>query len=267
MFPHLRARPLTLVRYPKGIGGAGFFQKNRAKHYPDDLIGSIERPRRGGVTVHPAAEVADALPYLANQGTLELHIPLATEDAKGKPDRLVFDLDPPEAAADLARAAAWACKALLDELGVESIPLATGGKGFHVYVALEPRVSMARAAHELASVLVHRHPELLTYEVLKDRREGRVLVDWMRNGRGATVVAPWSLRARPGAPVAVPLTWDELDATAPDTFRINDAMDRVDTLLGLAPVDPRPIVSAARRMIEGAGVELVQIDRFGRRRG
>jgi len=269
MLPHLQGRPLTLVRYPKGLGDEGFFQKNVGKHYPEALVGRMEMPRRNGVTVHPTVSSVAGIAYLANQGMIELHVPLARADDDFRPDRLVFDFDPPEDGGGRARRAAWACKALLDELGAASRPMATGSKGFHVTVRLAPTVSaarIARAAHELAGVLVHRHPDLLTHEMLKDERDGRVLVDWMRNGGGATVVAPWSLRARAGAPVATPLTWDELDQTAPNGVSMADAVDRPDPLRVLPATDPEHLATAAARLLDDAGVTLEHIDRFGRRR-
>ena len=265
MLPHLLDRPLTLVRHPRGIAAKGFFQKNVAKHYPEDLIGRIEMPRREGVTVHPAASTADALAYLANQATIEFHIPLATKHDSWRPDRLVIDLDPPEGGGAGACEAAWACKELFDELGIETTPMTTGSKGYHVCARLLPTESMTRTAHKLAAILLQRHPDLLTNEFLKENRGGRVLIDWMRNMGLATVVAPWSLRAREGAPVAMPITWDELNDTAPDAFKINDALDRPDHLHQLTPVDPAPLIEAVDRIIEEQGIELEYIDRFGRR--
>ena len=265
MLPHLLDRPLTLVRHPRGIAAKGFFQKNVATHYPTDLIGRIEMPRREGVTVHPAASTADALAYLANQGTIEFHIPLATKHDRWRPDRLVIDLDPPERGGTSAREAAWACKELFDELGIETTPMTTGSKGYHVFGRLLPTESMTRTAHKLAAILLHRHPALLTNEFLRENRGGRVLIDWMRNMGLATVVAPWSLRARTGAPVAIPITWDELNDTDPDAFTINDALDRPDHLLKLTPADPAPLIQAVDQIIDARGIELEYIDRFGRR--
>ena len=265
MLPHLLDRPLTLIRHPRGIAAKGFFQKNVAKHYPEDLIGRIEMPRRKGVTVHPAASTADALAYLANQGTIEFHVPLSTQQNSWRPDRFVIDLDPPEGGGAGVREAAWACKELFDELGIETTPMTTGGKGYHVCARLLPTASMTRTAHKLAAVLLHRHPDLLTNEFLKENRGGRVLVDWMRNVGMATVVAPWSLRARKGAPVAMPITWDELNDTAPDAFKIGDALDRPDHLLALTPADPAPLILAVDRIVEEQGIKLEYIDRFGRR--
>ena len=266
MLPHLLDRPLTLTRHPRGIAAKGFFQKNVAKYYPEELIGRIEIPRRKGVTVHPTASTADALAYLANQGTIEFHVPLATQHDAWRPDRFVIDLDPPDGGGAGVREAAWACKALFDELGIETTPMTTGGKGYHVCARLLPTTSMARTAHRLAAILLQRHPTLLTNEFLKENRGGRVLVDWMRNTGRATVVAPWSLRARKGAPVAMPITWDELNDTAPDAFTIGDALDRPDHLLAVTPADPARLTQAVDRIIEAQGTPLEYIDRFGRRR-
>ena len=265
MLPHVVDRPLTLVRYPRGLAGQGFFQKNAAKHYPEDLIGRIEMPRRKGVTVHPAASTADALAYLANQGTIEFHIPLATRHDRFKQDRLVIDLDPDEGDAARAREAAWACKELFDALGVETAPMVTGSKGYHFVARLSPSASVTGTAHKLAAILLKRHPELLTNEFLKENRAGRVLVDWMRNSSLATVVAPWSLRAREGATVAVPIGWHELDAIAPDAFTIRDDLQRADHLLRLTPTDPEPLARAVDEIVDEENIELEYIDRFGRR--
>lgn len=261
IFEHVAERPLTLVRYPKGIGAKGFFQKNLAKHYPAELIGRFEVPRRGGVTVHPVALRPESFAYLANQGTIEFHVPFAN-------DRLVLDFDPPEGAADQARAAARAAKALLDELGAPSALLATGSKGFHVHVRVDDGQGVGRTAHELAAILVHRHPDLLTHEVLKEARGGRVLVDWMRNGWMSTVVAPFSLRARRGAPIAVPLPWESLEEAAPDGVRLSapSPLDRSDVILELSVTAHAPLADAVHAMVEANGLELVYIDRFGRHR-
>ena len=266
MLPHLLDRPLTLIRHPRGIAAKGFFQKNVAKHYPEDLIGRIEMPRRKGVTVHPAASTAEALAYLANQGTIEFHVPLSTQQNSWRPDRFVIDLDPPEGGGAGVREAAWACKELFDELGIETTPMTTGGKGYHVCARLLPTASMTRTAHKFAAILLQRHPNLLTNEFLKENRGGRVLVDWMRNMGMATVVAPWSLRARKGAPVAMPITWDELNDIVPDAFTIDDALDRPDHLRALTPADPTPLIQAVDRIVEEQGIKLEYIDRFGRRR-
>ncbi len=125
---------------------------------------------------------------------------------------------------------------------------------------------MGRTAHKLAAILLHRHRDLLTNEFLKENRKGRVLVDWMRNTGLATVVSPWSLRARDRAPVAMPITWNELNDIEPDTFTMGDELDRSDHVLALPPADPEPLIRAVDQIIEEQDIELEYIDRFGRRR-
>jgi bifunctional non-homologous end joining protein LigD len=267
MLPHLTGRPLTLVRHPKGIGSKGFFQKNAARHYPS-FIDRIELPKRGGVTAHPAVSTREGLAYLANQGTISFHVPPGRVPHLGQPDRLVFDFDPPEGGFESARRAAWHAKALLDSLNVTSTPMVTGSKGYHVVIALEPTANsgaMTQVARKFAAVMIQRHPDILTEAFRKERREGRVFVDWMRNGMRATVVAPWSLRPRPGAPVAVPITWSELDATAPDAFRLPAVAERLamgDPLVALEATDPAVLIAAAAELADDAGIVLEPFDRF-----
>ncbi len=223
-------------------------------------------PRKNGVTVHPSVSTAEGLTYLANQGTVEFHMPLATRHDLRRPDRFVIDLDPPEGGVAVVREAAWACKELFDELGIETTPVATGNMGYHVVARLLPTHSMGRTAHKLAAILLHRHRDLLTNEFLKENRKGRVLVDWMRNTGLATVVSPWSLRARDRAPVAMPITWNELNDIEPDTFTMGDELDRSDHVLALPPADPEPLIRAVDQIIEERGIQPEYIDRFGRRR-
>ena len=131
---------------------------------------------------------------------------------------------------------------------------------------LRPETSVEETAHKLAAILTKRHPGLLTGELLKRKRGGRVLVDWMRNTRLATVVAPWSLRARARATVAMPITWDELDDVAPDAFTIRDDLERTDHVLRLPPADPKRLGRAVDEIVTEQGIELEHVDRFGRRR-
>ncbi len=274
LLPHAAGRPLTLVRHPRGIGQRGFFQKAVKDHYPESLVERIPMPKRGGTTEHASISSADGLCYLANQNAIEFHAILRKQPDLATPDRLVLDLDPPEGDPAQVQRAARASKALLDELGALSTPVASGGKGYHVYVALDGTASgrdVYQVAHILAEALAVRHPELLTIEILKKNRGGRVLVDWMRNTFGATVVLPFSLRARPGAPVAVPLSWDELDEVAPSAVTMATVESRLDTdpLLHLArsPVDAAALVARCAELRDDMGLELIEYDRFGRKRG
>jgi len=267
MLPHVTGRPLTLERFPKGIGAKGFFQKNAGRHFPS-FIERIELPKQGGVTQHPAVSTVEGLVYLANQGTIAFHIPLGRAPDLRCPDRMVFDFDPPEGGFEAARSAAWAAKELLDSLSVPSVPLVTGSKGYHVVVALTPTVRsdvVVETARKLAAVMVRRHPDALTEAFRIERREGRVFVDWIRNGFGATVIAPWSLRPRPRASVAVPISWNELDATPPDAFVLPDIEERLklgDPLIALEATDPAELATAATAMADELEIVLEPFDRF-----
>lgn len=271
MLPHLRDRPLTLVRYHRGIDEAGFFQKHTPEHAPA-FIRRIAVARPGGTTLHAAVDDAEGLQYLANQGAIEIHTALVTADALDRPDRLVVDLDPPDGDPGAVRAAARRVRALLDELGAPSTPVASGGKGYHVHVALVPDAdahAIAHAALVIANALAQRWPDELTIETLKKNRRGRIYVDWLRNTWGATVIAPYSLRARPHAPVAMPITWDELDAIAPAGITIASVAARIgadDPLLTLAraPVGARELCARIEALRATLTAPLVRYDRFGR---
>jgi bifunctional non-homologous end joining protein LigD len=269
MLPHVARRPLTLVRYRSNINDKGFFQKSAAKHFPA-FIPRIEVPKIDGVNQHASVESREGLEYLANQGTIEFHATLGALPHLDRPDRLVVDLDPPGGDPSQVRRAAHRVRALLDELEIPSTPSTSGGKGYHVYVALSPTAEghqLGRAAHVLATALATRHPDEMTIEVLKKNRNGRVFVDWMRNWFSATVIAPYSLRARAGAPVAVPIRWDELDSIAPSHFTIATIAERLDTpdpLIALARIDAKTLCERCEALLEGLGVNLVRFDRFGR---
>jgi bifunctional non-homologous end joining protein LigD len=274
MLPHLAARPLTLVRYRTNVQDKGFFQKNSPAHFPA-FIRRIEVPKADGVNQHASVDSREGLEYLANQGAVELHVALATAAAPNRldrPDRLVIDLDPSSDDPAQVRVAARHVRALLDELEIASVPVASGGKGYHIYVALAATAEIddvSRAALILANALAHRCPDELTIETLKKNRKGRVYVDWLRNAWSATVIAPYSLRARAGAPVAVPIGWDELDDVAPNGITIATIADRLgatDSLLELArnPIDATALCARADALRDELALELVRYDRFGR---
>ncbi|HET6583306.1 MAG TPA: non-homologous end-joining DNA ligase, partial [Nannocystaceae bacterium] len=271
MLPHVANRPLTLVRHRTNIDDKGFFQKNSPKHFPE-LIARIEVPKSDGVNQHASVTNREGLEYLANQGAVELHVALAAAPHLDRPDRLVIDLDPLSADPAHVRTAARRVRTLFEQLELESTPVASGGKGYHVYVALVPTADshdIARCALILANALAHRFPDELTIETLKKNREGRVYVDWLRNTFSATVIAPYSLRARARAPVAVPIRWDELDDVAPGSITIAtvaERLERADPLLELAktPVDGAVLCARCEALREELALELVRYDRFVR---
>lgn len=284
--PHLAGRPLSIKRYPKGLAGAGFFQKNVPAHYPASIerfavprsrAASKKHAAKGGgggkdqdVTVYPLLVEPEHLAYLANQGAIELHVPTAHAPDVFLPDRVVIDLDPPPGEVALVRRAAHLVRDALAELGLGTVPIATGSKGYHVVGAITPVVTadvMAATAHRLAALLAAKHPEELTIVFRVALRGRRVFVDWLRNNPGATVVAPYSLRARPRATVATPLSWSELDATAPDAFTMADVdrlLDRPDSLAELArsPTDAERFVAAVDEAFDASGLVLETFDRF-----
>lgn len=268
MLPHLVGRPLTLQRFPSGIDKPGFMQKNAGKGFPA-FIERIDLPKQGGTVSYPAITNLDGLLYLANQNTITFHIPCFRKDDLEHPDRLVFDLDPTEGDLDGARFGATEVHSLLSELYVPSWVMTTGSKGFHVVVPLAPTISfdsLGRFALAAAHLLSLRHPDRLTTEFLKKERRGRVFVDWLRNGFGATGVSPYSLRPRDGAPIAMPIAWEDLQRTEPSQFTLRADLDRLqgDPWHDATPFDLTDAVAAVERLVEDQEVELPEFDRFGR---
>jgi bifunctional non-homologous end joining protein LigD len=281
--PHVSDRPLSIRRYPKGLAGPGFFQKNVPAHYPED-IGRFPIPRSKAATkkhktkgdaapdatMYPLVRTPEHLAYLANQGAIELHVPTARISDLHRPDRLVIDLDPPPGAFALVRRAAQFARDALGEYGLESVPVATGSKGYHIVCAIQPSVDfdvLALAMQQLAALLTARHPDELTTVFRVALRGERVFLDWLRIGPSASVVAPYSLRARPRASVATPLAWSEIESTDPDAFTLADVerlLDRPDSLAELAksPTDPEPFVTHVNEAFEASGLVLEPFDRF-----
>lgn len=216
MLPYLAGRPLVMARYPDGTSGQRLFQKNVPGYFPD-WITSTEVAKQGGTLRHVVCDKPATLVYLANQACIEMHIFTSRVGSLERPDQVVFDLDPPDADhfGDACRAALGLRDLLEGDLGLITFVKTTGGKGLHVHVPLratEDFDQVRRFARQAAGVLAARNPDLVTTEQRKDSRGSRIYADIMRNAYAQTVVAPYSVRARPGAPVAVPLHWEELSA-------------------------------------------------------
>lgn len=279
LLPHVAGRALSIRRYPQGLEGAGFFQKNVPPHYPKDIerfavprsaSASRKHPgKQSDVTIYPLLSREEHLAYLANQGAIELHVPTLRARDGSRPDRFVIDLDPPPGALALVRRAAELVRAALGEWGLETVPVATGSKGYHLVAALKPELEvdqLALAAHQLATLLAARHPNELTVTFRVAERGGKVFLDWMRLGLGS-VVAPYSLRATSRATVATPLAWNEVPTTAPDAFTIDDVeqlLSRPDSLATLAesPVSPASFVERVGESFAKSGLVLQRFDRF-----
>ena len=231
--PRVRDRPLMLLRCPSGTEQQCFYQKHAKASVPD-VIPRVTVPEKAGTARYLYVNGVAALMGLVQLGTLELHIWGARRDRLERPDRLVLDLDPDEALPfGRVAGAALAIREILDGLGLESFPKLTGGKGLHVVVPITRRSPWdeARAfARAVARRLEGTDPDGYTTDSAKEKRKGRVFIDYLRNARNATTIADYSPRARAGAPVAVPLAWDELSTLAkrPPRFSLDEARDRVE---------------------------------------
>jgi bifunctional non-homologous end joining protein LigD len=231
ILPFVRMRPLSLVRCPQGPAGACFFQKHATeREIPGITYAMITESN--GEKPYVLANTAKALAGLAQMGTLELHGWNASADNVECADLLVFDFDPdPALPFGAVAAAALQCRGVLSSLGLESYAKTTGGKGLHVVVPLTRRVpwdTAKRFAKAIAEHLALREPQQYTLRATKALRKGRIFIDYLRNARGATAVAPFSVRARPHAPVALPLYWNEVnDRLDPGVFTLATIEDRL----------------------------------------
>jgi bifunctional non-homologous end joining protein LigD len=231
MLPHLARRPLTLVRCPAGRQAECFYQK----HMDASAPASIERvslEERSGPKVYGAVRDLSGLVALVQMGALELHTWNSRSDRLERPDRFVIDLDPdPAVAWDAVVDAALHVRYVLDDLGLESFLKTTGGKGLHVVVPLVRRSGWDEVkafSRAVATTLAGAAPDLYTTDLALRKRSGRILLDYLRNSRGATAVEAYSTRSREGAPVAAPIHWDELaDGVRADTFNVRNMPGRV----------------------------------------
>jgi bifunctional non-homologous end joining protein LigD len=232
MLPHLRGRPVTMERYPAGIGKKGFWQKDVSRGFPEWLQ-RVEVPKKGGVVHHAIVTDVRSLLWVTNQNTVTQHVWTSRVPNLDHPDICVFDLDPSADDPDAVRAAAIDLRDLLDELTLPSWIKTTGSKGFHIVVPLDGRTPVdvvARFANTVGTLFVKRTPERLTQEFSKADRRGRIYVDTGRNGYSATFAAAYTVRAKPGGPVSAPCTWKEVERgdVDPQTFTIRNMAARVD---------------------------------------
>jgi len=220
MLPFVAGRALTVERYPRGTGNNGFMQKNAPEHFSEDLIDRHEVAKEdGGTTVYPVVHDAKAIAAFANLGVITFHAPPATVDDEWHSDWMIWDLDPPPGRFDLARRAAHEMRSILIGFEIETVVMTSGSNGYHLRASLEPKIDANQAAaiaRGTAALGAAAHPDLMTLAFRKADRGERVFVDWLRNAPYSTSVVPWSLRARSGAPVAVPIGWDEVDQVDPN---------------------------------------------------
>jgi bifunctional non-homologous end joining protein LigD len=233
MLPHLRGRPLTLLRCPEGYQKC-FYQKHINENVPQ-AIGRIEIEEDDGRDTYMLAESPEALLGLVQMGVLEVHTWGSTKDRLERPDRLTFDLDPdPSVPWVQVIEAAQLTKTLLDELGLVSFLKTTGGKGLHIVTPIQRTFGWDEVktfTKLVADHLVTTIPQRFTSNMAKRVRKGKIFIDYLRNARGATAIAAYSTRARPGAPVSVPIAWDELSRDLPsDYFTVLNLPDRLKRL-------------------------------------
>jgi bifunctional non-homologous end joining protein LigD len=227
MLPHISNRPLSVVRCPEGSGKPCFFQKHVGLGLPSGVHSvPIRSPKSGKTEDFLTVDSSDGLVGLAQMGVLEIHPWGSQNDSLDRPDRIVFDLDP-DAAIDWSTLSetARALRSRLKILGLESFLKSTGGKGLHVVVPIEPEhewPDIKEFAHRLVLELEQEEPDLYVTKMTKASRKNHIYLDYLRNDREATAVAPYSPRARSGAPVAMPLRWNELDAAKAPAFHVTD---------------------------------------------
>ncbi|MGW2294927.1 non-homologous end-joining DNA ligase [Streptomyces violaceorubidus] len=253
MLPHLRGRPLMLERHPDGIDGPRFMQKNTPEHYPE-WIDRVEVGKEGGTVRHTVCDDSATLVYLADQAALTLHRWLSRAGRVDRPDRMVFDLDPAKDDFEAVRTAARLLHELLDELKLPSAPMTTGSRGLHIVVPLDGRRGfddVREFARAVADVLAAAHPDRLTTAARKKDRGDRLYLDIQRNAYAQTAVAPFTVRARPGAPVATPISWDQLDDPALHARRwsVADAVEQARTRPWAGLTDRARALGPARRRL------------------
>jgi bifunctional non-homologous end joining protein LigD len=232
MLPYIAGRPLTLIRCPDNIEEC-FFQKHVDDNPVYDALERVAVREEKGVRYYPAVHTVAGLVSLVQLGVVEFHTLGSRRDALEKPDRFTLDLDPdPALPWERVTRAARAVRAVLVQLGLTSFVKTTGGKGLHVVVPLQRRSGwdeVKEFSHRVASLLREAGPDEYTLRVSKTRRTGKILIDYLRNARGSVAVEAYSARARPGAPVSMPIRWEEVARSKPGRHTIRTVAKRVTT--------------------------------------
>ncbi len=233
MLPHVARRPVTMERYPSGIGKKGFWQKSVSRGFPEWLE-RIDVPKKDGVVHHPLINDVEALRWVTNQNTITQHVWTSRAPELYYPDVCVFDLDPAsDDQPEMLRSVALSLRDFLLSLGLTSWVKTSGSKGFHIVVSLDGTARMskvARFADAVGTHMVNADPGRLTQEFAKADRRGRIYMDTGRNGYSATVAAVYTVRARNGAPVSAPCRWDEIEdgTVTPRSFTLRNMEKRLE---------------------------------------
>jgi len=262
MLPHVSRRLVSLVRCPDGAAKQCFFQKHGTAGLAPSLKPLPVREKDGGEDDYLYLTDESGLVRAAQMGVLEFHIWGSMIDDIEKPNRLVFDLDPDLSVSfDTVKQAAARVRDVLDALGLRSFPLLTGGKGIHVVAPIKRRYEwpvIKEFTKSLALRLSEDEPDKYLATMSKARRKGRIFIDYLRNERGSTAISPYSPRARKGAPVAWPVTWEQMDtATSAALVHIGDAERR------LAKPDPWVDYFDVRQSLSAAALRALGVDPMG----
>ncbi|HMF98555.1 MAG TPA: non-homologous end-joining DNA ligase [Vicinamibacterales bacterium] len=231
LLPHILNRPVTMERYPAGTGTKGFWQKDVSRGFPEWLA-RVAVPKKDGTVHHPLITDLRSLLWVVNQNTITPHVWVTRVPKLYHPDVCVFDLDPSrDDEPEVLRRTALALRDLLAELGLPSLIKTSGSKGFHIVVPLDGEAQtdqVERFAHTVGRLMIARDPEHLTQEFSKADRDGRIFVDTGRNGWSATFAAAYAVRAKRGAPVSAPCTWEEVERgdVGPRTFTLRTMPER-----------------------------------------
>jgi bifunctional non-homologous end joining protein LigD len=243
LLPHLAGRPISMSRYPNGIGGASFYEKRSPGHQPDWMqTAEVDSESMGGVIDFLLAADRESLMWFANMGCIEIHPFHSRATDLEHPDYAIFDLDPADGSTwDQVVTATTMVKTMLDALGLTGYPKLSGSKGMHVYVPLEPgQQDYARARRFVAAVgelMAQANPSDVTVDWKIPNRKGKVFVDANRNAAGQTIASVYSVRPRAGAPVSIPITWDEVATLKNGDVHLGNIASRVSDVGDLfAPV-------------------------------
>jgi len=259
MLPHVVNRPLALVRCPNGRGKPCFFQKHPSEGGPTHLK-PVNISKTAAPEFNMVIKDAACLIELVQMGVLEIHIWGSQAQNLEKPDRLIFDLDPdPAVEWPAVVAAAREVKLFLEDLGLVTFLKTTGGKGLHIVVPIQPRTEWDEAkafCKAVADTIVRAAPDRYIATMSKAARKGKIFIDYLRNGRGATAVAPYSTRAKVGAPVSVPITWTELSPKLrSDQFTVENLSSRLDKLKS----DPWAEIAHVKQSIRKSMIKRLQV--------
>jgi bifunctional non-homologous end joining protein LigD len=255
MLAHIVRRPLTMERFHRGIGEKGFFQKSVTKGFPEWLE-RVEVPKHGGTVHHPLITDERSLTWVVNQNCITMHVWATRVPKLSFPDICVFDLDPADDDHERVHGAALRLRDFLSELGLTSGVKTSGSKGYHIVVALDAASDVAmvsRFADVVGSLMVQRDPDNLTLEFSKADRGGRIYMDTGRNHPPATYAAPYTVRAKPGAPISAPCTWSEIERgeVHPRSFTLRTMVARAKSVGDLwAKLEPHSLTEPLERLRE-----------------